>query len=221
MKFIIFLIALIQSTSILAQSKEISSPEKINAALQISMTDVCRIDRNSRQCELLQALFAQQNALTRGEDIKITTNFPPEVLENLLSVSRDRKSQLEKMELDKKIGLSRTYKALNSAKDRICNIDSTKQPCGSVLSFFIFQTDIEIGNEVNPAAQIPLETKQSVRNYISKENPELTESSQILAEALMIWHMHNNSPASKRSKNKSEGICADKYGVHYDAKKCQ
>lgn len=193
--------------------------ERMNAAIQFAMTDVCRIDRDSRQCELIQILYGKQNSRKTGESAEFA---PLEVINNLLEVSSHRKNLLDKMEIDKKIKLSRTYKQLDTAKDRICSIDKTGEPCASILSYFIFQTDIEIGKELNPAPTVSIDTKNQVRKYIRKEHPNLTESSEILAEALMMWNLHNLSDNStEKSGDKKSDPCSNQYSLLYDSKKCK
>lgn len=222
-KNIFFLIILIKASLANAQiPPNLSEMEKMDIAIRVAMTDVCKIDRDSRQCELLQILYGKQNSIATGKYAETDDHASPETIENLLNVSKNRKIQLEKMEFDKKLKLSRTYKALDLAKDSICSLNKKTRPCTSALSFFIFQTEIEIGKELNPSPTIPIETKNQVRKFISKEHPSINESSAILMEAIMMRNLHEGSNTPKEnSNNKKSDDCSNKYNLLYDSKKCK
>jgi hypothetical protein len=223
MKKIFLLIILIKANLANAQiPPNLSEMEKMDMAIRFAMTDLCKIDRDSRQCELLQILYGKQNSIATGKYTEIEDHASPETIENLLNVSKSRKLQLEKMEFDKKLKLSRTYKALDLAKDSICGLNKKTKPCASALSFFIFQTEIEIGKELNPSPTVAIETKNQVRKFILKEHPSLNESSEILMEAILMHNLREGSTISKEnSDDKKSDACSNKYDHLYNSKKCK
>ena len=190
MKYLVFIFLAIQVNLTNAQNQNIPEPMRSNAALQLAMTNVCEIDRDSRQCELFQILFNQQVDIANSKYPEIKPEATPEIRKNLIEVRKNRKYRLNSMESERKIKLSRMYKALDQAAENICGIKLESKPCESALAIFIFQTDVEIGNKLNPPAEIPLEVKQNVRKFISEEHPELNNSGRILVEASILWNIY-------------------------------
>lgn len=191
MKYLIVFLLAIQSSLAISQEANLPASEQMRIAVTLSMTSVCRIDRDSRQCELFQFLFGEQIDIANGKSPEARSQVTNAVRKNLVEVSKDRKNQLNFMESENKMRLSRMYSALKQATEKICDIKLESKPCDTVLSIFIFQTDIEIGKKLNPSPEVPLKVKRDIREFIAKENSKLTESSEILVEASMLWNMRN------------------------------
>ena len=193
--------------------------------------DVCEIDPDSRQCELMQFLLVKNSpATSKGDFLPIDSKDPPGMLEYLLYKSKEKQSLIRSMELDGKMQASRMYRVLHAGGDKICGIKQESFPCMRILMSFVYQADVETGDSLNLPANIPADIKQSVRKLIAKEHPDAYPSTRLLLEATVLLKMQedNNAsssstpaPASKEKEREGRGICADKYSPSYDPQKCR
>ena len=182
----------IQATLAVAQENKLPQLEQMRMAITFAMTDVCIVDRDSRQCELFQILLGDQSSKfsEKSPETKPTTDS---IRKDLIEVSKGRKNLLDSMESNGEIKLSRMYNAIKQNMDQICKIKIESKSCETSIAIFINQTDIEIGKKLNPPAKIPLKTKKDIRNFIANKYPGLTESSEILVEASTLWEMYRSN----------------------------
>lgn len=234
-KHFLLAIFITQSFPAIAQSAiaQPSIPPSMLQDIEVSKAaiDVCTIDPDSRQCELMQFLMVKNSPVaSEGNFLEIDANAHPRMLEYLLLSSKEKQSLINSMELNRKLQASRMYRALNVAKDKICAIKQESLPCMEILISFYHQADVETGDKLNAPANIPVEIKQSIRKSIAKEHPNLTPSSRLLLEATILSKMQEGNeavlpstpaPASKEKERKGRGICADKYSPSYDPQKCR
>ena len=230
MKHILLAIFLIHSIPTIAQP---SVPPSILQHFEVSKvaSDVCEIDPDSRQCEMMQFLMVKNApAASQGDFLGIDPKAPPRMLEYLLYKSQEKQSLISSMELGGKMQASRMYRVLNIGKDKICGIKQESLPCMKVLMSFSYQADVETGDKLNIPANIPADIKQSVRKLISKEHPDAMPSARLLLEATILSKMQEDNeavlsstptPAPKEKERKGRGICADKYSPSYDPQKCR
>lgn len=232
MKNALFVILLFGVGATFAQTPtSSSSPFRQQLEVLTATKNICAIDQDSRQCEMLQLLLAKVSALaSESKFMEIESSLPPNVLQITSALSKEKANQLYSMELDRKIQTSRMYKSLDVGMAKVCEIKIESQPCLEILMLLLYQADVELGVKLNPPANIPSSIKQSIRKLIAEKHPGLTPSSQILLEATMLSQIQEDNqsklapaPATtqKYGDRKGKGICADKYSLSYDPQKCR
>ena len=229
-KHILLAIFVSQGLPAIAQS---SVPPFISQQFEVSAVarDVCEIDPDSRQCELMQFLLVKNSpATSQGDFLPIDPKTPPRMLEYLIYKSKEKQSLISSMELDGKMQASRMYRVLHTGRDKICGIKQESFPCMRILMSFVYQADVEAGDSLNMPANIPADIKQSVRKLIAKEHPDAYPSTRLLLEATILSKMQEDNdvsssstpvPASKEKERKGRGVCANNYSPSYDPQKCR
>lgn len=225
MKNILFIIIFIAFGSAVAQTS-LPPPLMLQHEIDSSMKSVCKIDENSRQCEIIQYLAAKNSEFaSKNEYMKINSNITPQMMEYLISNIKDMKILISEMESARKLQTSQLYKIIDMASEKICDIKFESQACMQSISLLDLQASIETGKKLNPPANIPLELKQATRKLISEEHPDLYPSGRLLIEAVILSKMQDEQLASastpEKIQNKKINECRNKYSPHYGSKKCQ
>lgn len=226
MKHILFATFLFHSILAVAQP---SIPPSLLQDIEIYKltAEVCEIDQNSRQCELMQLLMVKNTAIaSQGKFLEMNPDAPSGFLDYVMYRAASGQNRVEKLESEGKMQAGRMYRAFKAAKEKICSIKMESLPCIEVLMYFSRQADIEAGLELTPPANISEKTKSAIRERIAKEYPSLNRSGRLLMEATILSKMQElaeAAPASikKEPERKGKGICADKYSPSYDPQKCR
>lgn len=190
MKHLITFLVFMQFNIAFAQNLAQPTPDAI---ISLSMISVCMVDRDSKQCEMLQVVFNRQRDVDSGEQSEIEPEITSETRKALIEMKAERKNLMETMEFENKIKLSRMYRALDQAVENICKVKPNSNSCDHLLAAFINQTKIELGESLNPPAEIPTNVKKDLREFILKKQPNLNESSQIIIEAMMLWKLRGSN----------------------------
>lgn len=196
-KHVLLAIFIIQGFPAIAQS---SAPPFLvqHAEVLKLMTDVCGIDEDSRQCELMQFLVAKNSrAVSEGKFLDVDSKNPPGFLGYIISEAASQKEKVSRMEAEGKMQSTRMYRLFDKAKDKICDIKAESQSCAQVLMSFVYQAQVEAGLALNYPANIPLKVRKSVREEIIKEHPDLTRSSRLLVEATVLYQLQEMHESGK------------------------
>jgi hypothetical protein len=229
MKHILLAVFIINSIPAIAQPS-VTPPLLQHMEVSKLMADVCGIDEDSRQCELMQFLAAKSSgAASEGNFLGMDPKTPPGFIEYITSKAASEKERVGRMEMEGKMQPTRMYRIFDKAKDRICGVKVESEPCVKVLMYFAYQAEVETGLKLNYPANIPVHVKKSIRERISKEHPDLNRSSRLLVEAIAFLEVQKMqeigkiapNPTEEESGRKRKGICAHKYSPSFDPQKCR
>lgn len=184
-KFGIALIPGLFGISVIAQTVKFPDYARMAGVVSLSMQSVCKVDRNSRQCELFQVLATEQ-----GNSSQVLPGFfDADTRSDFNKNVSYRKKTLSAAANEDKISLSKMYSSLKNAQESICQIGNSSKACDTALTVLYIQTEVEVGEKPNPPALLSVDAKNKIRQFIRKKHPQLDESSSMVVEAAMTKEM--------------------------------
>ena len=165
----------------IAQGNNFPQHVKMMGVVGISMQRICKIDNDSRQCEIFQVLNTEQ-----GNSSSIIDGIVESKTRNeSIRVIDERKEYLDFLESKNKINLTKMYSTLKNSQELICSIKLESKACDTALGVLLMQTDVEVGATPNPQPLLSIEVKKQIRTMIGEKYPKMNESGKLTIESMM------------------------------------